>query len=198
MSRIHGYFCFLLLVTICLSCGCGSSPRANNAATAATFPAVVFSDIHFNPLDTPTQCPALAAADVSNWAGMLQASSTTLPKWHEDTNYRLLVLALASIKKNLGKSPVAIFAGDLLVHKISTLYYQDCAGLTTQQTPSAQDVANMQAFANKTAIFVMQQVRACWEIFPSCSWLETTIPILALDRTAFFSRVPWNLTTRTW
>jgi sphingomyelin phosphodiesterase acid-like 3 len=158
--RIHSHFGFLLLVTVCLNCGCGSSPRTNNPATAATFPAVVFSDVHFNPLDTPAQCQALAAADVSNWAGMLQASSTTLPKWHEDTNYRLFVLALANIKQNLGRSPVAIFAGDLLVHKISTLYYQNCAGLTGQQTPSAQDVANMQAFANKTAIFVMQQVRA--------------------------------------
>ena len=160
MSRIHRYSYFLLLITIGLSCGCGSSPRTNNAATATTFPAVVFSDIHFNPLDTPTQCQALAAADVTSWARMLQASSTTLPKWHEDTNYRLLVLALENIKNNLGKSPVAIFAGDLLVHEISTLYYQNCAGLTSQQTPSAQDVANMQAFANKTAIFVMQQVRA--------------------------------------
>jgi hypothetical protein len=120
----------------------------------------VFSDFHFNPLDTPTQCQLLAAADVSAWAGMLRASSTTLPKWREDTNYRLFVVALASIKENLGQSPVVIFSGDLLVHRISNLFYQDCVGLTTGQTPSVQDVASMQAFANKTALFVMQQVRA--------------------------------------
>jgi sphingomyelin phosphodiesterase acid-like 3 len=149
-----------LLVAVGLNCGCGSSPDNNIPASAATFPAVVFSDVHFNPLDTPTQCQALAAADVSKWAGMLQASSTTLPKWGEDTNYRLFALALASMKQNLGKSPVVIVGGDLLVHQISTLYYQNCAGLTKGQTPSAQDVANMQAFADKTAVFVMQQVRA--------------------------------------
>ena len=89
---------------------------------------VVFSDVHFNPLDTPAQCPLLAAADVSAWAGMLQASITTLPKWHEDTNYRLFVLALASIKQNLGQSPMVIFSGDLLVHKISDLFYQTALG----------------------------------------------------------------------
>ena len=159
MLRIHSHFCFLLWVTICLNCGCGSSPRSNNPATTATFPAVVFSDVHFNPLDVPADCQALASADVSAWAGMLQASSTALPAFHEDTNYHLLALALANIHQNLGKAPVAIFAGDLLVHRIANLYYQYCEGLTAGQ-PTAQQVANMHAFADKTALFVMQQVRA--------------------------------------
>jgi hypothetical protein len=39
------------------------------------------------------------------------------------------------------------------------LFYANCKGITTG-TPSAQDVADMQAFADKTAVFVMQQVRA--------------------------------------
>lgn len=160
MLRTSRYLLCLALVSVCLNCGCGTRARSDHPVPATTFSVVVFSDFHFNPLDTPTQCPVLAAADVNAWAGMLQASSTTLPKWHEDTNYRLFVLALASIQQNLGESPVVIFSGDLLVHKISNLFYENCAGLTTGQTPSAQDVANMQAFANKTALFVMQQVRA--------------------------------------
>ena len=53
MLRIHRSVYFLLLVTVCLNCGCGTAPRTSNPAGAATFPAVVFSDVHFNPLDTP-------------------------------------------------------------------------------------------------------------------------------------------------
>jgi hypothetical protein len=78
---------------------------------------------------------------------------------HTDTNYLLLRLALSGIKQNLGASPVVIFAGDLLVHKISSLYYESCDGLTAGQTPTAQQVLAMQAFADKTAAFVMQQTR---------------------------------------
>ena len=159
MLRASSYLFFLVLVSVCMNSGCGTPAQSSSPATPATFPVVVFSDIHFNPLDTPSNCQALAAADVSAWAGMLQASSTSLPAWHEDTNYRLLALALANMKQNLAEAPVIIFGGDLLVHQIATLFYANCKGLTTG-TPSAQDVADMQAFADKTAVFVMQQVRA--------------------------------------
>ena len=139
----------LLLATLCVSCGCGnaSSPVTEN------FSVVVFSDFHFNPFDDSTLCPALNAADVSAWQGIFEGSSkvATLPPWQHDTNYHLLVVALSGVKQNLGTSPVIIFTGDLLGHSFSSLFSTDC---------SNPDPVAMKAFANKTAIFVMQQVRA--------------------------------------
>lgn len=140
----------LLLAMLCVSCGVstGSSPTTTN-----NFPVVVFSDFHFNPFDDPTLCPALAAADVSAWQGIFEGSSkvNTLPLWKSDTNYHLLVVALSGVKQNLGTSPVIIFTGDLLGHYFSSSFSTDC---------SNPDAVAMEAFANKTAIFVMQQVRA--------------------------------------
>ena len=139
----------LALTALCLSCvgGTGSNPTINN------FSAVVFSDFHFNPFDDSTLCPALAAADVSAWQGIFEGSSkvNTLPVWNSDTNYRLLVVALSGVKQNLGTSPVVIFTGDLLGHYFSSSFSTDC----NDANPLA-----MEAFANKTATFLMQQVRA--------------------------------------
>jgi hypothetical protein len=63
----------------------------------------------------------------------------------------LLVLALSGIKQNLGTSPVVIFTGDLLGHSFSKSFATDC---------SNPDPVAMHTFANKTATFVTQQVRA--------------------------------------
>ncbi len=139
----------LALLTLCVSCGSGggSSP-ANNTVSV-----VVFSDIHFNPFYDSTLCPALAAADVNDWAGIFQGSKKVpvLPPWKSDTNYALLNVALAGIKQNSGASPVIIFTGDLLGHSFPSSFSTDC---------SNPDSVAMEAFANKTATFVMQQVRA--------------------------------------
>ncbi|MBA3915862.1 MAG: metallophosphoesterase [Acidobacteriales bacterium] len=164
MPRTPKYSLYLVLVTIVLTCACGTESN-NTPAAAQTFPVVVFSDFHFNPLDQPSLCSSLASANVAAWQGLLEGP-TALPAWHSDTNYPLLVLALSDIKRNLGNSPMVIFAGDLLVHQIANLYYQDCKGLTPEQEPSPQDVLDMQAFANKTATFVMQQVRASMGTVP--------------------------------
>ena len=162
MLRTSRLILFLVLVNVVFSGGCGVSTSAPPPVSEPTFPVVVFSDIHFNPLDDPTLCHSLDAADPSDWAAILKGSlkPLALPPLHTDTNYLLLGLALSSIKQNMGASPVVIFAGDLLVHKISSLYYENCDGLTGVQTPNAQQVLAMQAFADKTATFVMQQTRA--------------------------------------
>lgn len=159
MSKISRYLSFFaVLGCVCATSGCGT-PAKTSDPTAAIFPVVVFSDVHFNPYDNPALCPSLAAAAVSAWPGLLEGS-TTLPAWQQDTNYALFQLALTGIQQNLGKSPVAIFAGDMLGHGMSPYFYQYCEGMTTGQTPTAQQVAAMQAFADKTSVFVMQQVRA--------------------------------------
>jgi hypothetical protein len=143
------YIFLLVLVNICLSGGCGNG---TTPPAPTSFTAVVFSDVHFNPFYDPSLCPRLVAADASGWASIFETSSITAPPaWNSDTNYPLLVLALSSIRQNLGASPVIIYTGDLLGHNFSNQFYQYCG---------SSEVAAMQAFSDKTAAFVMQQVRS--------------------------------------
>jgi sphingomyelin phosphodiesterase acid-like 3 len=148
MSKPSRYGLLLVLLSICLSPGCGTGTNP----TSNTFTVVVFSDIHFNPFYDPSLCPRLVLADASGWASIFKTSSLTAPSaWGSDTNYPLLVLALASIRENVGASPLIFYTGDLLGHNFAKLFFQYCG---------SNDVAAMQAFADKTVAFVMQQVRS--------------------------------------
>jgi sphingomyelin phosphodiesterase acid-like 3 len=155
----------LMLTSIYLLFGCGDGTNTTSPPAATTFPVVVFSDLHFNPFYDPTlfgSNPTLCTtADPSTWASIFQTSAITKPSaWGTDTNYPLLVLALASIKQNLGTSPVVIYTGDLIGHYLPTLFYQYCEGGSATQTPTGQQVAAMQSFTNKTVAFVTAQIRA--------------------------------------
>jgi len=133
-----------------LTFGCGGGGGAD---TGSTFPVLVFSDIHFNPFYDPLIFAALDAASPGDWAGIFQTSSLKSPApWASDTNYPSLVLALESIKQNLGTSPFVIYTGDLLGHLFPVLFQQNNGGV--------QDEAAMKAFADKTVAFVMGQIRA--------------------------------------
>lgn len=136
---------FLLLVTACLSFGCGSgTPRTIS-------PLVAFSDVHFNPFYDPTLFQSLVAADSSEWASIFETSTITAPSaWTTDTNYPLLVLALSSIKQNLGTSPLVIFTGDILGHNFPQTFFT---------LYGSEDVAAMQTFTDKTVAFFMSQVK---------------------------------------
>jgi len=159
-------FAVMLLLQLA-ACGNGS----NNGNTE--FPVVVFSDLHFNPYYDPSLFQQLVAADASHWEDVFKTSKITTPSaWGQDidspllkdTNYPLLLLALSSIKQNLGTSPLVIFAGDFLGHGIPQQFYpRYYAGLgisPAPATPDAAAVAAMKSFTNKTLAFVMGQVRA--------------------------------------
>ena len=157
MLRISRFAFLFLLVNVLLIGGCGGGSNTSNDSSV-----VVFSDLHFTPF-SPTADPVLfqklVAADASEWAGIFQASSIKSPApWRADTNYPSLVLALASIKQNLGSSSVIIYTGDLLGHGIPQYFYTYTNG--TQAAKSPADVAAMKAFAVKTLTFVMAQIRS--------------------------------------
>jgi hypothetical protein len=154
-----------MLASIYLLFGCGDGTKLTPISPTATFSVVVFSDLHFNPFYDPAlfvRNPTLCTtADPSTWTGIFQTSDITTPSpWGTDTNYPLLVLALASIKQNLGASPLVIYTGDLIGHYFPTLFYEYCEGLTPNQTPTPQQVAAMQAFTDKTVAFLAAQIRA--------------------------------------
>ena len=169
MSKISRGIFFLVLVTNCLICGCSTSTGTADKNVSV----VVFSDVHFNPFYDPALFKQLVAKDSGGWATVFQTSSITTPSaWGsdtnypllKDTNYPLLVLALSSIRQNLGASPLVIFTGDLLGHGIPQQfyprYYANLGIAPAPTTPDATAVAAMKAFTNKTLAFVMVQVRA--------------------------------------
>lgn len=135
-----------------LNSGCGGGGEADGG-DASSFPVLVFSDIHFNPFFDPSLFAALDAAAASDWAAIFAASSVKAPaSWSADANYPSLVLALAGITQNLGKSAFVIYTGDLLGHNFPALFKQCNGGVQN-------DVA-MKAFADKTVAFLLDQIRA--------------------------------------
>jgi sphingomyelin phosphodiesterase acid-like 3 len=158
MRKASRYIFFGVLLSIYMTFGCSS--RTNDPApTNGSFPVLVFSDLHFNPFYDPalfTQNPTLCTTmDPSQWPGVFQSSKITTPSaWGTDTNYPLLVLALASIKQNLGASPLVLYTGDLIGHDFPQLFYKYCENNDTTQ------VAAMQAFTDRTVTFVASQIRA--------------------------------------
>jgi sphingomyelin phosphodiesterase acid-like 3 len=143
--------------------GCGGG---GGSVPDPTFPVVVFSDIHFNPFYDPTLFPTLMTTDPSGWKTTFEGSGITAPStWgyfggtHFDSNYPLLARTLDAVKRNLGASPLVIYTGDILGHLFSTLFY----GLIHAEDPAhptADQVAAMQGFADKTVSFVMREVRS--------------------------------------
>lgn len=149
MLKISREIFFLMLVTVCLICGCSSDTSIN---TNKSLPLLVFSDVHFNPYYDPSLFQKLVAADVSEWESIFKSSSITAPStWGSDTNYPLFALALSSIKQNSGTSPLVIYTGDILVHKFQETFFT---------LYGIQDSAAMQAFADKTVAFFVDQVRS--------------------------------------
>jgi sphingomyelin phosphodiesterase acid-like 3 len=188
---------FLELASTALISGCGTG-RIPFAADSAPF--LAFSDIHFNPFYTndPKVFQALDAADASQWQGIFESAGITAPSlWGTDTNYPLLKLALASIRQNLGASPVAIYTGDLLGHQIATLY---------QKASGSSNQARMQSFTDKTAAFVMQQIRAAVGDIPvlfavgncdSYTGLGPDTNFLASNAQSFYSQMLNGAASRT-
>ncbi len=127
---------------------------------SGNIPLLAFSDIHFNPFcaNDPKVFQALDAADASQWQGIFEAAEIpAVSIAGADTNYPLLKLALASVRQNLGASQVAIYTGDLLGHNIAGLY---------QTASGSSDPTRIASFTDKTATFVMQQIRAAVGTIP--------------------------------
>lgn len=154
--RIISIFSLLMLMMQLTACGGGN----NTTSTSSTFPVVVFSDVHFNPFyDTdPALFQQLVAKDPSEWASVFQTSSITAPSvWGSDTNYPALVLALSSIRQNLGESQLVIFTGDILGHNFPETFFRLYG---SPAEPGPDDIAAMESFTDKTVEFFMDQVRS--------------------------------------
>ena len=161
--RFFSLFLVLALQLSLAACGGSSTNSTNN-----NFPVVVFSDVHFNPFYDPTLFTALVAANADQWATVFQSSLITAPSaWGADTNYPLLALALSSIKRNLGASPLIIYTGDIIGHDFPKTFFELYYGNLGVPVPDdaaieadVAAVAAMKNFADKTVAFFMDQVRS--------------------------------------
>lgn len=144
----------MIWLSLALVSGCGGNSEPDQHTSM-----LVFSDVHFNPLDDPALFTALVAADASQWEGIFKSSKKPGPSaFGADSNYPLLALTMASVKQNMGTSPLVIYTGDILSHGLAQWFYTYQHG--TQVARDAADEVAMKAFTGKTIEFFMAQVRA--------------------------------------
>ena len=117
---------------------------------------LILSDIHFNPLADPALGKELAAADVSSWESIFsRASSRSISKPGEDTNWPLLRSVLEQAAKLPGKPEFVLITGDLFAHHLREAY--------ARQVPSPPEFAT---FAQKTALFLEREFKAAVPSIP--------------------------------
>jgi hypothetical protein len=111
---------------------------------------LLFSDVHFDPFADPSLVPALAAADVSAWKGILASSSrTAYASYGSDSNYALFESTLDDMAARAGDVSTILYPGDILSHNFGANY----AALTGDKSQSGLD-----AFIQKTVAFFVQEV----------------------------------------
>ena len=142
------------------------SPTASSfrsLESSTTVPALLLSDIHFDPFSDPGKVPQLAAAPESEWAKILasparpdrQAALTALHRAcggrGADTSAALLQSTVEALKAQATEAKFVLIAGDLLGHLF------DCRYATLVPNTHRAGLAD---FTAKTLQYVMDQVRA--------------------------------------
>lgn len=161
MSKMSRVLLFGILVGIFSMFGCsGVSTVPPTPAPVSVYQVVTVSDLHFNPLYDSNLLPQLLAAEPGDWAGVYAKSTVKAPTGGgTDTNYPLLVLALASMKQNMGSSPVVLFTGDLLGHNIPQTFYTIYFGTKDYPAPPNAATPALNQFIDNTFVFVAGQIR---------------------------------------
>ena len=109
-------------------------PAGAAAAEEPTFPALLVSDIHFDPFHDPGKVQQLAGANVSRWDSILsgppspnqqQAFAELQQKCDArgiDTPYTLFHSALRAMRARQPKAKFITVSGDLIAHAFSCRY----------------------------------------------------------------------------
>ena len=141
-----------------------SAPAAN-----PTIPALLVSDIHFDPFHDPARVRDLAAAPVAKWRSILsapassnqqQAFAALQQSCHGrgvDTPFALLDSSLKAMKTKQPDARFMTVSGDLMAHGFSCRY----ATLVPGAAPG-----DYQAFVLKTMSFVIGELRASFPGMP--------------------------------
>jgi len=134
-----------------------------------TFPALLVSDIHFDPFHDPARLQQLVGAPVSQWSSILsappspnqqQAFAELQQSCHArgvDTPYALLHSSLHAMRLKQPDAKFITVSGDLIAHAFSCRYATLLPGSTQR---------DYQAFVLKTLSFVISELRASFPGVP--------------------------------
>lgn len=137
-----------------------------------TFPAVMLSDLHFDPFHDPAKVPQLVKAPAPQWESILQQPDSATQaadfaavqeachaKQSTDSPFVLLKSALRAARAQAPDARFVTVSGDLIVHELDCRYR---AALHLERA-TGDDQSVSAAFAEKATVFVMKQVE---EAFP--------------------------------
>lgn len=158
------YCLFRSLFLVAVLIGCTSlHGRAEPLQDAGTVPALLVSDIHFDPLHDPSKAKRLAEAPVSQWEAILSApdardQAQTFAALQKkcsargvDTPYPLLRSSLDAMRAHAADAQFIAVSGDLVVHQLPCRLQALLPGASQ---------ASDEAFVEKTLEFVVRQITA--------------------------------------
>jgi len=163
-NRRMGVICGVAVWGILGVCGTwvhGLAEAQGKPAADPTVPALMLSDIHFEPFFDPGKAVHLAAAPVSAWKGILASAPSTDRQQRfaalektcqtrgEDASFSLLESSVQAMRKDAAGARFVTVSGDLIAHafdcKFGAVFPKAAAG-------------EYQAFVEKTLDFVMNEV----------------------------------------
>ena len=142
---------------------------AKPAPAKATIPALLLSDIHFEPFWDPAKVPQLATAPVSQWKAILATSPSsdrqqrfqslqqTCHTRGADTPFALFDSSLKAMRKPAAGASFVTVSGDLLAHAF------DCKFNTLLPNSAPNDY---RVFVEKTLDFVISELDAAFPGIP--------------------------------
>lgn len=149
----HRFLLFIILAVISFA----------THASSDTFNFIVLSDIHFDPYNdcvNKRPCPLIEKLrnnPAEKWPDLLRQYNIELPRFRENTNYRLLTSALSAAKNTAEKNQAkfVLVLGDSLAHGYRSKY---------KRFSTDKSAANYSSFARKTLEFLTRQLATA---FPS-------------------------------
>jgi len=173
-ARQHIALLWLILFTGAALAQSGQHIATNHAPhkaqpAKATIPALLLSDIHFEPFLDPAKDPQLAAAPVSEWKAILAAAASTDQQQRfaalqqnchargSDTSFALFDSSLKAMRSHAAGVKFVTVSGDLLSHSFQCKFKT----IFPESTP-----ADLRAFAEKTIAYVMGELYGAFPNVP--------------------------------
>jgi len=167
-AGVAGVVAELVIVLLCIVLA-GSTAIAEAAGPSAptntkreTIPALMVSDIHFEPFWDPGKLPQLSAAPASAWKGILASPASPDREQHfraieetckvrgDDTSYPLLASSVQAIGKDAAGVKFVTVSGDLISHAFTCKF----GAAFPKAAPG-----DYRAFVQKTIDFVVDTLR---------------------------------------
>jgi sphingomyelin phosphodiesterase acid-like 3 len=147
----------------------GVGTPKTTSAPDATIPALMISDIHFDPFHAPDRVARLAASDVSQWESILAPASSPAEEQAfnglqekcnargVDTPYALLRSSLRQMQSRVAHAQFITVSGDLIAHAFTCRY---------RAVLPALNPAAYQDLVVKTIRFVVEQLHVTFPGIP--------------------------------